>query len=81
MAKAAATCAALGGAVLLSATVLASIQMQTTLPLWDLSPDEVARLARARWSAACNGAQGLFSNGAAPVPGRLAAVLLQARYT
>lgn len=79
MHKPAAACAAVAVFVALCAAALASVQMQTALPLWDLSPSELAVLAHARWATARAGMRALFSDGAAPVPGRLAAVLLQAR--
>jgi hypothetical protein len=79
MGKSAVACAAVVGVLALCAAALASVQMQTALPLWDLSPGELGLLTRARWVAARASVHGLFSDGAAPVPGRLVAVLLQAR--
>ena len=81
MAKAPAACAALGSLVLFSAVLVASMQMRTALPLWDLTPSELGLLARASWAAACASARNVFADGAAPAPGRLAAVLLQARHS
>ena len=79
MAKAPAACAALGGVVLVSAVLIASMQMRTALPLWDLTPSELGLLAHASWAAACASAHDIFADGAALAPTRFSAVLLQAR--
>lgn len=78
MAKAPAACAALGGMVLFSTVLIASMQMRTAQPLWDLTPSELGSLAHASWAAACASAHDIFADGAVLAPGRLSAVLLQA---
>ena len=79
VAKVPAACAALGGVVLLSAVLIASMQMRTVQPLWDLTPSELGSLAHASWTAAGASAHDIFADGAVLAPGRLSAVLLQAR--
>lgn len=79
MAKAPAACAALGGVLLFSTVLIASMQMRTALPLWDLTLSELGSLAHTSWAAARASAQDIFADGAVLVPGRLSAVLLQAR--
>ena len=78
VAKAPAACAALGGVVLFSAVLIASMQMRTAQPLWDLTPNELGSLAHASWAAACASAHDIFADGAVLAPGRLSVVLLQA---
>ena len=79
MGKAPAACAALGGVVLFSTVLIASMQMRTAQPLWDLTSGELGSLAHASWAAASASAHDIFADGAALAPGRLSAVLLQAR--